>query len=103
MARYPDMRELARHATENFSRLESLENFRPPYPAQGTPNWWALRLQYETVLLGKLRKERAKSPMECRLNNLECDAAKWAAIGNEDADRDYQELAPVQRIPRQKA
>ena len=95
MARYPDMVELSRLATENYDRIDSLESIRPPYPANGTPNWWALRRKYEELLLGRIRKERKASAFKSRINEPEATAAKWAALGNEVADRDYQLFAPV--------
>lgn len=90
MADYPDMRELARHATEDYSRIDSLDQIKPPYPAQGTPNWWALRLRYEQLLMARIRRDRANSAIPCRVNEGEATAAKWAALGNEQADSDYQ-------------
>lgn len=95
MARYPDLRECAKFATESYERLDSLESIRPPYPANGTPNWWALRRKYEELLLGRIRKERNASAFKSRINEPEATAAKWAALGNETADRDYQQFAPV--------
>lgn len=95
MARYPDLRELSKFATENYAKFDSLESIRPPYPAHGTPNWWALRAKYEELLLGRIRKERKASNMPSNVNEPEATAAKWAALGNETADRDYQQFAPV--------
>jgi hypothetical protein len=86
---------MARFATENYAKFDSLESIRPPYPASGTPNWWALRKRYEELLLGRIRKERNASAFKGRMNEPEAEAAKWAAIGNETADRDYQQFAPV--------
>ena len=95
MADYPDMRDLARHATEDYSRVESIEAFRPPYPGQGTPNWWAMRLRYEQLLMAKIRKSRAGTQIKSKpINEAELDAAKWAALGNEQANADYQGFVP---------
>jgi len=87
--------ECAKFATENYDRIDSLESIRPPYPANGTPNWWALRRKYEELLLGRIRKERNASNFKGRMNEPEADAAKWAALGNEVANRDYQLFAPI--------
>ena len=89
------MAECAKFATENYDRIDSLESIRPPYPANGTPNWWALRRKYEELLLGRIRKERNASNFKGRMNEPEADAAKWAALGNEVANRDYQLFAPI--------
>ena len=59
--RYPSLRDMARLATEDFSRIESLDQVRPPYPARGTPNWWALRLRYEELLNRKITDLRKSS------------------------------------------
>ena len=90
MADYPDMRDLARHATEDYSRIDSLDQIKPPYPAQGTPNWWALRFRYEQLLTSRIRKDRANSVIPSRVNDREAVAAKWAALGNEQGDAEYQ-------------
>lgn len=92
---YPDMRELARGATESYERIQSLDQIKPPYPAFGSPNWWALRLRYEQLLLAKIRRQRADSPLCCTVNEPEGHAAKWGALGNEHADHDYQLFANV--------
>lgn len=89
---FPDMRDMARLATEDFSRIESLEQIKPPYPGQGTPNWWALRLRYEEILTKRLRKDRNG---EVSPKSEEWECAKWAALGNEDADRRYQKFVPT--------
>lgn len=101
MASYPDMRELARFATENYSSIDSIDRFRPPFPAQGTPNWWAMRQRYEELLLARVRRDRngarlagpstASKVAGADLNHeAHANSAKWAALGNEDADVDYQ-------------
>jgi hypothetical protein len=95
VARYPDLRECAKFATENYARLDSLESIKPPYPANGTPNWWALRKRYEELLLGRIRKDRGWSNHKSTINEPEAEAAKWAALGNETADRDYCDFARV--------
>jgi hypothetical protein len=87
---YPDIRTLARGATEDYSRIDALEQIRPPYPAHGSPNWWALRLRYEMLLAERLNRLRRGSDMKTAFNIPEAIAAKWAAIGHEAADRDYQ-------------
>lgn len=92
MTSFPNMREMARLATENYSRIDSLEQIRAPYPANGTPNWWALRLRYEELLLARIRKDRKGVKLP---NEDECESAKWAAIGNEEADRRYQSYVPT--------
>ena len=102
MADYTDIRSMARLATEDYSSLDSLQQisrdrgsrFEKGYPAHGSPNWWALRIRYEQLLLGKVRKERAASKLRCDEKLDEWDAAKWAALGNEQADRDYQGFVP---------
>jgi hypothetical protein len=94
MADYPDLKECARFATEDYSRLDSLDQIKPPYPAQGTPNWWALRAKYEELLFVRIRKARSGGGIKNRVNNAEAEAAKWAALGNEQADKDYQSFVP---------
>ena len=103
MARYPDMRELARLSPRDFSEVGSLEQisrrekamFEKGYPASGTPEWWALRKRYEELLLGQIRKERNAGKFPSRVNNPEAEAAKWCALGNETAQKDYEDFAPV--------
>jgi hypothetical protein len=90
MASYPDMRELARLATERYMQLESLEQIKPPYPGHGSPNWWALRLRCEELLEARIRKGWRGAMFQPDWNHARSEAAKWSAIGNEDADRDYQ-------------
>lgn len=97
MNRYPDMRDMARLATEDYSRIDSIEaiNSRDlKYPAYGTPNWWALRARYETLLAARLRNERrdprgreSKFSPEDERHYV---AAKWCALGNEQATADYE-------------
>ena len=95
MARYPSLREMAKFATESYAKHDSLETIRPPYPAHGTPNWWALRQRYEELLFARIRKDRNASAHKSTINEPEAEAAKWAALGNETADRDYCEFAKV--------
>ena len=103
MARYPDLRELSRLSPRDFSEIESLEQisrreramFERGYPASATPEWWALRKRYEEILLGKIRKERKDSKSPSRVNEPEAEAAKWCALGNETAQRDYEDFARV--------
>ena len=103
MANYPDMRELAKRSTEDYSTVTSLDQinrqpksrFEKGYPGQGTPEWWALRLRYEELLNAKLRRERSQSSMKPSFNEAEAIAAKWAALGNETADKDYQSFVKV--------
>jgi hypothetical protein len=95
VARYPDMREMARGATESYDRIDALDQIKPPYPAQGSPNWWALRMRYEQLLMAKIRRHRADNHLNLPLNAPEAEAAKWAALGNETADRDYHMFANV--------
>ncbi len=89
MSNYPDMREMARLATENYARIESLEQIRPPYPARGTPNWWSLRLRYEQLLHTRLRRERDGQPLPGD-GEQQATRAKWTALGNELATLEYQ-------------
>jgi hypothetical protein len=95
MPDYPNMRDLAAMATEDYSRIDSLEAIKPPFPAQGSPNWWALRLRYEELLFTKIRRQRSDSVIPVRVNTAEAEAAKWAALGNEQADKDYQSFVPT--------
>lgn len=79
---------MARLATENYARLESFADIKPPYPERGSPNWWALRQRYEQLLAARLRMDReGKTPA---FDHNEAVAARWAALGNETADADYQ-------------
>ena len=89
----PSWDSLMHGATETYAHIESAEQIKPPYPAQGSPNWWALRKRYEELLLGRIRKQRAAATIRLPINDAECVAAKWAALGNEEADREYQRLA----------
>lgn len=93
MRNYLDMREMARGATETYRHIDSLEGIRPPYPARGTPNWWALRIRYEELLFSKIRRQRAESKLALPEKPDQANAAKWSALGNEAADADYQRLA----------
>jgi hypothetical protein len=103
VARYPDLRECSRLSTQKFGDITSLEQinrkpgsrFEKGYPGQGTPEWWALRMQYEEILLGNIRKDRKASNHVSTVNEPEAEAAKWAALGNETADRDYCDFARV--------
>ena len=102
-ARYPDLTELGRRSKEDYSGIGSLEmisrnpktRFEGGYPASGSPEGWALRKRYEELLFAKIRAQRAKTSMPCKVNEPEADAAKWASVGNETADRDYQQFANV--------
>lgn len=89
---FPNMKEMARFATEDYSKIESLDQIKPPYPAQGTANWWALRQRYEQILLAKIRRERKGADVA---NHHECNCAKWATIGNEAADARYKQYVPT--------
>jgi hypothetical protein len=97
------MRELARRSTEDYSTITSLDQinrqpksrFERGYPGQGTAEWWALRLRYEDLLGAKLRRERSESKLQPTFNEAEAVAAKWSALGNETADRDYQSCVRV--------
>jgi len=93
VARYPDLTEMAKFATENYAKIDSIDAIRPPYPAHGTANWWALRKRYEELLFARICKERAASKHRTSINEPEAEAAKWAALGNETADRDYRDFA----------
>jgi hypothetical protein len=103
VARYPDLRELSRKSQIDYSDITSLEQinrkekgrFERGYPGAWTPEWCALRLRYEEILLGDIRKARKASKHVSTVNEPEAEAAKWAALGNETADRDYQQFAPV--------
>jgi hypothetical protein len=103
VARYPDMKELGRFSAEDYSSITSLEQinrqpksrFERGYPGQGSPEWWALREKYEAILVAKVRRERAESRMKFLHNDAEELAAKWAAMGNETADKDYQDFVRV--------
>jgi hypothetical protein len=86
---------MSKFATENYAKHDSLESIRPPYPAHGTPNWWALRQRYEDLLFARIRKDRNASNHKSTINQPEAEAAKWSALGNETADRDYVDFAPV--------
>ena len=94
MAEYPSLRECAKFATEDYSRIDSLEAIRPPYPGQGTPNWWALRARYEELLMARIRKARSGGGIKNYVNEAQAEAAKWAALGNEQADADYKGFVP---------
>lgn len=89
---FPNLRDMARLATEDYSKFDSLDQIKPPYPASGTPNWWALRLRYEQLLLGRIRKDRKGADIP---NADECNCAKWAALGNEEADEKYKAYVPT--------
>ena len=103
MARYANVEGMARHSTADFSGIDSLEmisrkpktRFEGGYPASGEAEWWALRRRYEQLLFAEIRKLRASSSIPCKVNEPEADAAKWSALGNETADRDYQQFANV--------
>jgi hypothetical protein len=103
VARYPDLRELSRLSPRDFSEVGSLEQisrrekamFEKGYPASFSAEWCALRLRYEELLLGKIRKERNAGKFPSRVNNPEAEAAKWCALGNETAQKDYEDFAPV--------
>ena len=94
---------MARHSREDFSTVASLDmisrkpktRFEGGYPASGSPEWWALRKRYEELLFDSVRKLRASSCIPCKINHPEAEAARWAALGNEAADRDYQQFANV--------
>jgi hypothetical protein len=86
---------MSKFATENYAKLDSLESIRAPYPAHGSPNWWALRQRYEELLFARIRKERNASNHKSTINEPEAEAAKWASLGNETAGRDYVDFAPV--------
>jgi hypothetical protein len=86
------MREMARLATERYGHLDSLAAIRPPYPAQGTPNWWALRLRYRELLSRDVRRHRAGSALRFDEREDIALAAEWSALGNEAADQDYRAM-----------
>jgi len=89
---------MARHSREDFSTVGSLDmisrrpktRFETGFPASGSPEWWALRKRYEELLFTEVRRLRASSCIPCKINHSEAEAARWAALGNEAADRDYQ-------------
>jgi hypothetical protein len=84
---FPNVTEMARLASEDYSRIESLAQIRPPYPAQGSANWWALRKRLEEVLAKEQRKAGAKfTPEQAHRSDL----AKWTALGNEGAKQSFE-------------
>lgn len=83
----PDMHELAKLATEKYDHIDSLEQIRPPYPAHGTSNWWALRLRYEQILNARLCRERAGKVYPTEQRDV---LAKWTALGHEQSTKDYE-------------
>jgi hypothetical protein len=85
--RFPDMAAMARGATEDYSRIDSLAQIRPPFPAQGTPNWWALRKRLEELLARDQRRLGAKFTADARRRS---ELAKWTALGNEDAKERFE-------------
>jgi hypothetical protein len=95
MPKYQDIAELAASATEKFLHLESLKDIRAPYPAHGSPNWWSLRKRYEDLLFAEVRRQRSGKGIKNSINEAEAHAAKWAALGNERADMDYQAFVPT--------
>ena len=95
MDEYPDMRAMARLATEDYSRIDSLEKIRPPYPAHGSPNWWALRLRLEELLAEKHRRAWKNALIATRMNVAEAQAAKWSALGNEYGEQVYAAMVPT--------
>jgi len=101
VADYPSLAEMSRLATEDYSKIDSIDQIRPPYPAHGTPNWWALRRRYEQLLLARVRRERKDAPLAGPTalakvvgadfdQDRHCRAATWASLGNERAVVDYQ-------------
>lgn len=103
MADYQDMRTLARLSKVDFSDIDSLDainrrkgsRFENGYPANGTPEWWALRYRYEQLLKASIRKLRSGTHIKAGdTPEDEADAAKWAALGNEQADADYRAFVP---------
>lgn len=97
MDEYADMRDMARLSKDAFSDITSLEQinrkhprFEKGYPGAGSPEWWALRLRYEGLLMAEIRKSRSGSLKTTPIDPARATAAKWAALGNEQADVDYQ-------------
>ena len=86
MADYPDMRAMARLATENYDHLESLE----PCEGYGPRIWWALRLRYEQLLESRMRRLRNGSTIKFPDTSAMDEAAKWTALGNEHAQAIYE-------------
>jgi hypothetical protein len=88
-------------STDSYGDIDSLERIRlgderyrkdsrfpDGFPGQFTPNWWALRQRYETLLA---RGPQGKTTREGR--DLS-DVAKCASLGVESAVDDYEALDP---------
>jgi len=75
VADYPRHARLGEVRTEDYLRLDSLYQIRPPYPANGTAELWALRGEVRRTADGRIRKTRSSGGIKNRVNNAEADAA----------------------------
>lgn len=96
-------------ATDNYGDIDSIERIKLPderfrkesrfpqgYPGQFTPNWWALRKRYETLLARGRRELFAGPAPKVEPEAIELsDVAKCASLGVESADNEYAAIDPA--------
>lgn len=96
MANRPDWERLTEGATESYATLDSLASIRPPYPASGSPNWYALRRRYEELLAIR----QAKLGTRWDRDSVELsDISNLTALGFEPAEARYQHANPETGLP----
>ena len=109
MVKYPDIAEMGRLSSEDYSTITSMEQvsrreksrFERGYPANGTPEWWALRHRIEEILHKQQRDLRKAYPLaqdrdehRSRHEHELATTARWVSLGNEDAQADYERIDP---------
>jgi hypothetical protein len=70
-----------------YAHIESLAQVRPPYPAQGSADWWALRQRVEEIIA---RDSRRRGTKYTEAEVVQSDNAKRAALGEGDSSLAYE-------------
>jgi hypothetical protein len=78
---------MAVQPSNNYAHIESLAQIRPPYPATGSADWWALRQRVEEIIAKDSRK-RGTTYTEAEYRRSE--GARLTALGDEDAQKAFE-------------
>jgi hypothetical protein len=78
---------LAVQSSNNFAHIESLQQIRPPYPASGSADWWALRQRLEEII-AKDSRRRGTTYTEAEYRRSE--SARLCSLGDSDAQQAFE-------------
>ena len=81
------MKRIDPPAVSTFDHIESLEQIKPPYPAQYSADWHALRRRVEIII----HRKQAKHPPRWTADPVaHYKAAMRLAAGDDSAQLDYE-------------